>query len=152
MTRKAWTVALVAMLALVGCGGDSEEAEDIPAPGAGATTMPGGHTHGGGAADTSCTPSGTTVSVVASGTKFQSECLAAPADQAFTVSFDNKDSGLTHNIVFLESHTATSVMFRADPFTGPGVRTFNAGPFRPGTYAFHCEIHPNAMSGAFVVK
>ena len=32
-------------------------------------------------------------------------------------------------------------------------KTFNAGPFtKAGVFAFHCEIHPDRMSGAFVVK
>ena len=67
------------------------------------------------------------------------------------MSYENKDT-IGHNIVFLESHTSTQVMFRADIFPGPATKTFTAGPFRPGTYAFHCEVHPNQMSGAFVVS
>ncbi len=151
--RKLWMLALAGALVMVGCGGDSEVAEDIPAPGAGAsvTTMGGAHDHGGGAVDASCNPSGTAVSVTASGTKFNTQCLAAPANQAFTISLDNKDT-LPHNIAILESHSATSSMAKIEVFQGPGVQTINVGPLRPGNYAFHCEVHPQAMSGVFVVK
>ena len=151
--RKLWMLALVGALAMAGCGGDSEEAEDIPAPGPGANvTMAGGaHDHGGAAVDATCNPSGTTVSVTATGTKFNTQCLAAPANQAFTISLDNKDP-LPHNIAILESHSATTTMAKLEVFQGPGVQTINVGPLRPGTYAFHCEVHPQAMSGVFVVK
>ncbi|MFP5320082.1 MAG: cupredoxin domain-containing protein [Acidimicrobiia bacterium] len=152
--RKLWMLALVSALVLAGCGGDAEEAEDIPAPGpgAGANTMAGGHDHGGAAVDASCNPSGTTVSVTASQTRFNTQCLAAPANQAFTISFDNRDAGVAHNIAILESHSATTTMAKLEIFQGPGVQTLNVGPLRPGTYAFHCEVHPQAMSGVFVVK
>ncbi len=149
--RKAWIALAISALVLVGCGGDDAAEDDTPAPGAqGGTTMGGDHAgHGGGTA--SCDPSGTTLTITASGTKFNTDCLAAPADRQFTLSYENKDS-LGHNLVFLESHTATEVMFRADIFAGPATKTFSTGPFKAGTYAFHCEVHPNVMMGTFVVK
>lgn len=149
--RKLWILALVGSLALAGCGGNAEEAEDIPAPGPGASasTMPGA---GGAAVAATCDPSGTSLSVTASQTKFDKQCLAAPANQAFTISLDNRDAGVPHNIAILEGHSATATMAKLDIFQGPGVQTLNVGPLRPGTYAFHCEVHPQAMSGVFVVK
>ena len=149
--RKAWIALAIGALVLAGCGGDSAE-DDTPAPGAqggGTTTGGGEHMHGGGTA--SCSPSGTTVTITASGTKFNTDCIAAPADRQFTLNYENKDNA-THNIVFLESHTATQVMFRADIFQGPATKTFSVGPFKAGTYAFHCEVHPSVMQGTFVVK
>lgn len=144
--RKAWTAMATGALLLAACG--SSSSDNTPAPGASATTMGGDHAMG---ENASCSPSGTTVSVVASGTKFNSDCIAAPANQQFTLTYENKDP-LGHNIVFLESHTATQVMFRADLFQGPATKTFTVGPFKAGTYAFHCEVHPNVMMGTFVVK
>jgi len=150
--RKLWMLALVGALAMAACGGETEEAEDIPAPGPGAAdTMGGAHDHGGAAVDASCNPSGTQVSITASDTKFDTQCLAAPANQAFTISLDNKDT-LPHSIAILESHSATSTMAKLEVFQGPGVQTINVGPLPPGTYAFHCEVHPQQMSGVFVVK
>jgi plastocyanin len=129
--------------------------------GAGATTTKGGMSdmpgmtgmghgeHGDEGAD--CSPSGTTLSIVASDTKFNAACLAAPANQAVTLSYENKDT-IGHSIAILESHTATEVLFRADIFTGPRTMTFNIPALRAGTYAFHCEVHPAVMKGTFAVK
>lgn len=110
----------------------------------------GEHSEHGGTTGT-CSPVGTTVSVIASGTKFNTECLAAAANQPFTVSYDNRDN-IAHNIVILESHTATEVLFRAEIFPGPKTSTFNVPALKAGTFAFHCEVHPSQMRGTFVVK
>ena len=153
--RKTWVVGFAAaLLVLAGCGGDSGT-DDTPAPGAegSGTTMAAGHTHGGGAANTNCSATGNSITVVASNVAFASDCIAATANQAYTVSFENKDT-VTHNIVFLESHNpGAAVFFRADLVAGTSTKTFSAGPFtKAGVFAFHCEIHPDRMSGAFVVK
>lgn len=138
----------VAALVLAACGGGSDEPD--AAPGASATTMAGmsATDHGGTA---SCMPSGTTVSVAASGTRFTTDCLAAPADQAFTISYDNRDA-IGHNLVILESHTSTSVLFRADIFPGPKTSSFQVPALKAGSYVFHCEVHPSVMLGTFVVR
>lgn len=157
--RRSFAVVALLMLLLVACGdGDSDSATDGGTSGEN-TTMPGTEhddehgEHGaeGESADADCSPSGTNVSIVAEDTKFDKSCLAAPANQAFTLSYDNRDA-IAHNIVFLESHTATDVMFRADIFTGPKASKFNVDALGPGTYAFHCEVHPSVMTGTLVVK
>lgn len=156
--RRIAAVGIALALSLTGCGGGSEDDSD-PIAGGPAGGQMGGHAHGGqgehadhaGKPTADCSPSGTTLAITAQGTKFDKNCLAAPANQAFTLNFDNKDQ-LTHNIAILESHSATEAMFKADVFRGPAVKTFNVNALRPGTYAFHCEVHPSQMSGTFVVK
>ena len=159
--RRLFAVAMVGLLVLVvtGCGDDDEE---TTAESGGSSTestmdpnmdMPGtttgdGHDHADGAA---CEPSGTSLSIVASGTKFDKDCLAAPANQAVTISYENKDT-IGHNLVLLKSHTSTDVLARADVFTGPRTVTLNVPGQPAGTYAFHCEVHPRVMMGTFVVK
>lgn len=64
-----------------------------------------GGDHAGNATST-CSPSGTTLILTASGTKFNTDCLAAPVGQPFNINFDNKDQ-VAHNIQILESHTAS---------------------------------------------
>lgn len=160
--RKACLVLAIAALVLAGCGSGEESADDTPAPGANTTTAGRGSSgggggggdhagHGGQGGTETCDPTGTTVAIVASDIAFNTVCIAAPANQQWTLSYDNKDT-LTHNIVFLESHTATDVMFRADGFPGPATKTFTVAAQKPGTYAFHCEFHPDRMMGTFVVK
>ena len=157
--RRAWIPAVVAALALVACGDGEEAADDTPAPGPNTTAAgtagsggmgtSGGH-EGHGSGDCSGAAS-TSLSIVASGTKFNSDCLVGTANQQLTLSYENKDSA-THGIVFLESHTSAEPFFRVDAFTGPRTQSVSIPPQRPGTYAFHCQVHPTAMSGTFVVR
>lgn len=150
--KRMWIISIVAAVLLAACARGGEETTTTggqPTPG---TTMDGmggmDHDHGGGAA---CSPSGTTVTVVADKTAFSTDCLAAPAGQPFTISFENKDAQ-AHSIAILESHQATDVLFRSEIVPGPKTMTFDVPALKAGTYAFHCEVHPSQMSGTFVVK
>jgi plastocyanin len=158
--HKAWIPVLVVALALVGCGEGEEEADDTPAPGPNTTAAStgggaagggggaGGHDHG----SPDCTgAASTSLKIVASNTTFDTNCLVGTANQPLTLSYENKDSA-NHGIVFLESHTSTDPFFRVDVFSGPRTQTVTIPAQRPGTYAFHCQVHPTAMSGTFVVK
>ena len=156
--RRLMALAAVSALLLVGCGGGSEDDTDPLAGGSGTTAMSGmpgmgggDHADHGGNPTSTCSPSGTTLTITASGTKFDKDCLAAPANQAFTVNFDNKDQR-THNLQILESHSASEALFDAEQITGPGVKTLSVPSLRPGTFAFHCKFHPREMSGTFIVK
>lgn len=155
--RRLVALAAVLALCLVGCGSSNDKTQTV-AGGTATTTMAGmpGMDHTGptdhtGNPTSVCSPSGTTLSITASGTKFSTDCLAAPASQPFTVNFDNKDS-ITHNLTILESHAATEALFDAGLIQGPGVKTLSVPALKPGTFAFHCKIHPGLMSGTFVVK
>lgn len=154
--RRLVALSAVSALLLVGCGGGSDDGVDPLAGGPSAAAGGPGAAEGGGAADhmgnasATCEPSGTTLTIQAGGTKFNTNCLAAPADRPFTINFDNKDS-TPHNIQILASHSASEALFDAD-ITGPGIKTLNVPALKAGTLAFHCKIHPGQMSGTFVVK
>jgi cytochrome c oxidase subunit 2 len=103
-----------------------------------------------------CSPTGTTVQIAAKNIHFDEDCLAAPADQPFTIEFDNQDAGVPHNV---EVYTDESMSQRlagatgpTDTITGPGQTTYRSGPLKPGNYYFVCDVHPTAMFGTFVVK
>ncbi len=152
--RRLFAVAVVGVLLLAGCGDDEETTEtggqtsattmDPNMPGMEMDRHP---DHG----SATCEPSGTELSIVASNTKFDKDCVAAPANQAAALSYENKDTA-RHNIVFLKSHTSTDVIARADIFEGPKTITLNIPAQPAGTYAFHCEVHPSVMTGTYVVK
>ncbi len=159
------SVVLVAGALLFAACGDSDDGGDPLATADGGQAAPttamgmhgggggGQHADHGGNPTSTCSPSGTSLSITASGTKFDKDCLAAPAGQAFTVAFDNKDAGTNHNIVVLRSHTDTGQpLFRAPLVQGPKTENFSVNALPAGTYAFHCEVHPSAMSGTFVVR
>ena len=159
--RKLSIVLMAGAFLFAACG-DSDDGGDPLATGDGGqvteTTMAGGGDHAGhtdhaGNATSTCSPSGTSLSITASERKFDKNCLAAPAGQAFTIAFDNKDAGTNHNIVILKSHTDTGQpLFRAPLVQGAKVENLSVNGLAAGTYAFHCEVHPAAMSGTFVVK
>ena len=145
--RRLVALAVVLTLALVGCGGGSDDDSDPLAGGSGASNDHADHM---GNPTAHCEPSGTTLSLTAQGTKFNANCLAAPADRPFTINFDNKDS-TNHNIQILASHSATEALFDAEIL--PHGTTALSGPgLKAGTLAFHCKIHPGQMSGTFIVK
>jgi plastocyanin len=101
-----------------------------------------------------CSPSGATVSVIAQNIAFASKCYAAPSGQAFTISFDNKDSGTQHNFDVYTSQGG-SHLFGASTsqlVTGPGTTSYKVTPQKPGTYYFQCDVHTTLMFGTFVVK
>ena len=161
--KKVLALGVVLAFSLVACGGGGDDGGDPLAVGPGAQTPTtaaaaaraggagGEHADHGGNPTADCSPSGTTLSITASGTKFDKNCLAAPANQAFSINYDNKDQ-LAHNIVILQSHSATDAMYKADLFRGPATQTFNVPAMTPGTYAFHSDSNPAQMSGTFIVK
>jgi plastocyanin len=147
--KRLVALAAVSALFLVGCGGgDSDDTDPL----AGGPPADQGHAHADHAGNptSTCAPSGTTLTLAASGTKFSTDCLAAPVNQAFKINFDNKDQ-LTHNIQILESHSATEALFDAG-LVPHGLKTLDVPALKAGTFAFHCKIHPGQMSGTFIVK
>ena len=102
-----------------------------------------------------CSPSGSTVTEAAQGLAFEKDCLAAPAQTAFIIDFDNKDNGVPHNIhIFSEDPSANpgaQSLFMGDLVTGPSKTTYQVSALPAGTYFFHCDVHPTTMRGTFVV-
>jgi len=97
-----------------------------------------------------CSPSGTSLSLTADGHKFDKDCLAVPAGEAFTIRFENRDAD-RHNVAILVSHTSTEALFQGDIIAGPKSTVYAVPNMKAGTYHFHCEVHPNLMNGTFIV-
>jgi plastocyanin len=106
---------------------------------------------GGGEKDgpANCSPSGTKVKVTAEGFQFDTDCLSAPADTAFTIAFDNEDAGTPHNVAITDAEGNTS--YKGEIFNGVKTETYQVDPLGAGTYGFHCDVHPS-MKGTFVVQ
>jgi plastocyanin len=95
---------------------------------------------------------GQTVNLAAQGIAFQEKTLAFTAGDRVTVVFDNKDAGIQHNFVLFNGRNASAPqLFRGDVITGPGVIRYTITAPPPGTYFFHCEIHPVQMTGTVTV-
>ena len=90
--------------------------------------------------------------VVALNSAFDTDCLAAPAGEAFTIAFDNHDAGIPHNVSIYTDESATTALFTGAFVTGPDTATYKVDALEPGTYFFRCDVHPATMFGTFIVK
>jgi plastocyanin len=115
------------------------------APGPGASGAPSGSGGPGG----SGAPGGGGISIVAKGVAFNEKTLAAPADKAFTVSFDNQDAGTPHDFDVLDSSGAK--VFDGKEITGVAQTKYDVPALKAGTYKFECSIHPALMNGQLTV-
>lgn len=98
-----------------------------------------------------CSPDGTALSISAKDKKFAKDCLAAPADQAFTIEFDNQDPAVPHNVAIYDKAKGNKALFKGEVFFGPNKRTYSVPAQRSGTYEFRCDPHDDTMIGTFVV-
>jgi plastocyanin len=89
------------------------------------------------------------VSIVAQGVKFTTTEVAAPANQDFTINFDNRDPSTPHDVDILGPDG--SKVFDGQPITGPKQTTYQVKGLAAGSYKFECSIHPSLMSGTLKV-
>lgn len=84
------------------------------------------------------------VEVAAETSTFSPQNLSAPADEAFNLVFDNRDSGVPHNVSI--SDDAGAVVLTGEVFNGVATRTYSVPALKAGTYPFVCDVHPD-MTG-----
>jgi plastocyanin len=130
---------------------DREPLLAVPSP-----TGPAGQPTGQPTGPPPCEPDGTELTIAAppgaAGTGFDTDCLAAPAGEAFTIAFDNSDTGQIHNVGIYQSPGGEE-FFSGDTITAPDNITYQVDPIdEPGQYHFQCDVHPTTMTGTFVVQ
>jgi hypothetical protein len=114
---------------------------------------------GGGTVPAECEPDGTELFIVAPPGAvtegFDTDCLAVPAGEAYTIDFDNQDPGQIHNVnVYPDESSSESLLLPPGDgtITGPDQITYEGEPIdEPGNLFFKCDIHPTTMTGTFVV-
>jgi plastocyanin len=92
------------------------------------------------------------LNVEARGLQFLQPNLSVPSGGQVTIHFVNSDAGTQHNIAVFRGPDATApLLFRGELIAGPAEvdYTFEAPP--PGTYFFHCDVHPT-MTGTLTVS
>jgi len=99
-----------------------------------------------------CSPNGTALSIQAFDSKYDKDCLAAPANQGFTIDFKNLDRGIPHNVAIYQDDTDSKPFFKGELIEGPKEITYSVQALPAGTFVFRCDPHPDTMHGTFVVK
>jgi plastocyanin len=100
------------------------------------------------------TPGGpVTVTIVGKNLQFDPRTVNASPGAQVTVTFDNQDAGVLHNIQFFANKNRSSSLAQSEVSAGPIQHTINfTAPTAPGNYPFICDVHPDTMTGNLVVK
>jgi len=85
------------------------------------------------------------VTLGAEAVEFDTDQLTIPADQPFQLVFDNRDTGVQHNVSIYESIGGPN-LFQGELFPGPESRTYEVPAIPAGEWVFVCDVHPN-MTG-----
>jgi plastocyanin len=88
--------------------------------------------------------------VVAANLQFDTDTIQLPADTATTITFDNQDAGVQHNIAIYADDSLSEELFNGDLITGPDTIEYEIPALPPGEYYFLCIVHPD-MNGTVVV-
>lgn len=88
--------------------------------------------------------------VVAQGIAFDTTTIQLPAGQGTSLTFDNRDAGIQHNIAIYRDDTLAENLFRGDIVTGPTTVDYSIPVLDAGEYYFQCDVHPN-MNGTVTV-
>lgn len=94
-------------------------------------------------------PSIADVQVSASEMAFDQAEVTAPAGEAFTIGFTNRDS-MPHNVVIYTDASKATRLFEG-AVTNQGAVVYEVPALEPGTYFFDCSLHPG-MTGTLVVE
>ncbi len=119
----------------------------IPFPFQQTSTVP--TTQPGAEPTTVAAPATNEITLIAENISFDVTEMTILAGQEVTISYENKDGGVAHN---LHIQAGAAGDFSTEIVSGPTrqVLTFNIS--QPGTYTFICDVHPNEMRGTLIVQ
>jgi len=95
------------------------------------------------------------VTLVAKELKFDKGQIVVSAGAPVDITLDNQDSGVSHNVAIYPNArqtAATDKIAGIDVFPGPAKQDLKFTAPKPGRYIFRCDVHPDTMSGQFVVQ
>jgi plastocyanin len=82
---------------------------------------------------------------------FEQDQIAVPADTPFTITFENKQAGVPHNVEIFTDAARSGVHFLGELITGPATIEYQVEPLAAGSYPFICTVHP-PMVGTLIVR
>jgi glucose/arabinose dehydrogenase/plastocyanin len=93
-----------------------------------------------------------TITLTAKNTAFDTNRISVPAGSKVVMTFINNDADLPHNFALYTDSTASTTIFKGELITGVKTVTYTfTAPSKPGNYFFRCDVHPEMMTGTFVV-
>jgi cytochrome c oxidase subunit II len=92
------------------------------------------------------------VTVVANNISFPRDCFTIKADSPYTISFDNEDSGIAHNVQIYKDEGFTIRVTNNPIFPGVATHNYQGAPLTAGAYKFRCDVHPGSMQGDIIVQ
>lgn len=101
--------------------------------------------------------------IVAVNTEFDPTEISLPPETEVTLTLDNQDASPPHNIRFFDGEDATAPSLTgctdgcptdevATEIGGEGEYAFTFTTPGPGTYFYHCDLHPVEMTGFLTVE
>jgi plastocyanin len=93
---------------------------------------------------------GATVSLAATELAFSTDRLSVGSGDRFTLVFDNRAAGVSHNVAIRASDGR--VLFTGKIVSGPQRVTYQVPALNGGTYRFLCDVHPQQMTGTLVAE
>jgi plastocyanin/mono/diheme cytochrome c family protein len=100
-------------------------------------------------AGASTNPDAEVVTIKALNIAFDPTSVTAPVGDEFTLSFDNQDAGIPHDVQVKDATGA--VIFKTDVFPGVAKRDYTVPALAAGEYSFVCSVHPN-MTGTLTAQ
>ncbi|MEA2622619.1 MAG: hypothetical protein QOH61_1529 [Chloroflexota bacterium] len=97
------------------------------------------------------TPTTTPVLSASSVVSFEEKEIVVAAGKPITLTFENKQAAVPHNVGIYDTPARGKEIFKGDPVTGPATITYDVPPLDPGSYYFQCDIHTN-MNGSVTAK
>ncbi|HXG42588.1 MAG TPA: cupredoxin domain-containing protein [Dehalococcoidia bacterium] len=85
------------------------------------------------------------------GIRFDLRQITVAAGQAITVTLDNQDDGVPHDLVVWRDRSQRERIAGTEQCTGPCQRTVIVPPLPAGRYYFNCTVHPSEMRGDYIV-
>lgn len=91
------------------------------------------------------------LTLVGENIQFDEDTLETAAGEPFTITFDNQDDGIPHNVAIYETDAMQDALFEGEIFNGVETRTYEVDALEAGSYFFVCDVHPN-MNGTLEVS
>jgi len=91
----------------------------------------------------------TSATIVGKNIAFDVDALTVPAGQEVTLTFDNQDTSIPHN---LHVQAGAEGDFKTEIVDGPVLQTLTFEIATSGSYTFVCDVHPDLMVGTLIVE